>query len=120
MGFPELGQVSLMELKAVRGPGGLTIERDLYFKADKTLSQYAAEAVCTGRCDEPWSNRPSVKRHNCTIGPACTISRAHAAASGTGQQPMPVYESEPAAPEGPSSSEKSKPSISRSDFPAMP
>ena len=44
MGYPELGSVSLMELKAVRGPGGLTIERDLYFKAEKTLSAYAEEA----------------------------------------------------------------------------
>jgi hypothetical protein len=48
MGCPELGCVSLMELKAVRGPGGLTIERDLYFTADKTLSAYAAEANAKG------------------------------------------------------------------------
>jgi hypothetical protein len=51
MGYPELGQVSLMELKAVRGPGGLTIERDLYFRADKTLSEYAAEANAKGRVE---------------------------------------------------------------------
>jgi len=51
MGCPELGCVSLMELKAVRGPGGLTIERDLYFKADKTLSQYTAEANAKGRVE---------------------------------------------------------------------
>ena len=51
MGYPELGQVSIMELKAVRGPGGLTIERDLYFKADKTLSAYAAEAHAQGRIE---------------------------------------------------------------------
>jgi hypothetical protein len=44
MGFPELGRVSLMELMAVRGPGGLTVERDLYFRADKTLEAYADEA----------------------------------------------------------------------------
>jgi Protein of unknown function (DUF2958) len=49
MGEPELGNVSIMELKAVRGPGGLTIERDLYFKADKTLAAYASEARAEGR-----------------------------------------------------------------------
>ncbi len=44
MGFPELGNVRLSELAAVRGPGGLRIERDLYFRADKTISAYAEEA----------------------------------------------------------------------------
>jgi hypothetical protein len=44
MGFPELGKVSLSELAAVRGPGGLRIERDLYFRADKTISAYADQA----------------------------------------------------------------------------
>ena len=34
----ELGYFSLSELKSVRGPGGLKIERDLYFKP-KPLSQ---------------------------------------------------------------------------------
>ena len=49
MGFPELGRVSLMELKAVVGPGGLRIERDLYFKPEKTLQGYADEAHELGR-----------------------------------------------------------------------
>jgi hypothetical protein len=44
MGFPELGSVSLSELAAVAGPGGLRIERDLHFKATKTLQAYAEEA----------------------------------------------------------------------------
>jgi hypothetical protein len=48
-GFPELGRVSLMELASVTGPAGLTIERDLYFTSDKTLSAYAAEARAEGR-----------------------------------------------------------------------
>ena len=48
-GSPELGCVSIMELKSVKGPGGLTIERDLYFTAEKTLSVYAAEAHAEGR-----------------------------------------------------------------------
>lgn len=44
MGSPELGSVRLSELAAVRGPGGLTIERDEHFKATKSLSAYADEA----------------------------------------------------------------------------
>jgi len=50
-GCPELGQVSIMELKAVHGPGGLTVERDPCFRADKTLSAYAAEANTKGRVE---------------------------------------------------------------------
>ena len=49
MGSPELGYVSLSELKSVRGLFGLGIERDLHFKADMTISQYAAEARAKGR-----------------------------------------------------------------------
>jgi hypothetical protein len=45
MGFPELGSVRLSELAAVRGPGGLGIERDIHFRADKTLAAYAEEAA---------------------------------------------------------------------------
>ena len=44
LGFPELGTVSLAEIASVRGRFGLTVERDLHFKADKPLSEYAAEA----------------------------------------------------------------------------
>lgn len=44
MGFPELGTVSLIELESITGPGGLRIERDLHFTAEKTLSAYADEA----------------------------------------------------------------------------
>lgn len=44
LGFPELGLVSLAELEAARGPGGLRIERDLWFRPDKTLAAYASEA----------------------------------------------------------------------------
>ena len=43
-GTPELGSARISELAAVRGPGGLGIERDLHFKAKATLSEYAAEA----------------------------------------------------------------------------
>ena len=44
LGFPELGTVSLSELAELRGALGLNVERDKYFKANKTLSEYADEA----------------------------------------------------------------------------
>lgn len=44
-GFPEIGYASRAELEAIRFPPfHLPIERDGYFSADKTLSQYADEA----------------------------------------------------------------------------
>jgi hypothetical protein len=49
MGFPELGFVCMRELRELRGPLGLPIERDEHFDADKTLSAYAAEARARGR-----------------------------------------------------------------------
>ena len=48
-GFPELGYVSLHDLATVRGPLGLPIERDLHFRADKTIGAYAREARLAGR-----------------------------------------------------------------------
>lgn len=39
-GYPELGSVSLAELEALRGPGGLTVERPLFFKPTRTLKAY--------------------------------------------------------------------------------
>ena len=47
-GCPELGYVSLRELTSVVGPGGLRVERDMYFTANKTLSEYAEEASAEG------------------------------------------------------------------------
>ena len=44
MGCPELGSVRLSELAAVRGAGGLVIERDLHFKPTKSLTAYADDA----------------------------------------------------------------------------
>ena len=44
LGFPELGDVSLAELGALRGKLGLKVERDLHFVATKPLSAYAEEA----------------------------------------------------------------------------
>lgn len=49
MGSPEIGRVSLAELAAIRGPGGLGIERDLHFEPLKTLSGYMQEARHTGQ-----------------------------------------------------------------------
>ncbi len=43
-GTPEVGYISLDEIFAVRGPGGLRVERDIHWTAKKTLSEYATEA----------------------------------------------------------------------------
>ena len=47
-GFPELGSVDIDEIKAVHGPFGLNIERDLYFQATHPLSVYANDAHDAG------------------------------------------------------------------------
>jgi len=44
LGFPELGIVSLTEIKSVHGKLGLPVERDLDFSADRPLSEYAEAA----------------------------------------------------------------------------
>ena len=41
LGFPELGYVRISELQKLRGPLGLTVERDLHYTAKRTLSEYA-------------------------------------------------------------------------------
>ena len=48
-GSPEMGNVSLNELKSIKLKMGLTIERDVWFTADKTLTEYANEARAAGR-----------------------------------------------------------------------
>lgn len=49
-GFPELGYVSRDELEALRFPPfRLPVERDQWITFDKTLSEYAAEAMMEGR-----------------------------------------------------------------------
>jgi len=40
-GSPELGHVALSNLQGLRGPWGLTIERDLHFTPNKSLTAYA-------------------------------------------------------------------------------
>ena len=49
MGYPELGTVSLFEIQSLRGPGGLSIERDIHFEGSKPISEYADEARAKGR-----------------------------------------------------------------------
>jgi hypothetical protein len=49
MGTPELGFVCMHELRDLRGPLGLPIERDEHFTPDKSISAYAAEAREHGR-----------------------------------------------------------------------
>ncbi|WP_419738655.1 DUF2958 domain-containing protein [Ruegeria sp.] len=44
LGYPEIGAVSLHEIAAVRGALGLPVERDVYFTAHMSLSDYASEA----------------------------------------------------------------------------
>ncbi|EJU12125.1 hypothetical protein LH128_15401 [Sphingomonas sp. LH128] len=51
-GSPELGYFDLAEIEAVRLPGGLGIERDLYFTARFPLSAYAEAARIAGRITE--------------------------------------------------------------------
>ena len=49
-GTPEMGSVSLSELKSLKFPPfGLGVERDLYFKPDKSLLEYWEEAREAGR-----------------------------------------------------------------------
>ena len=54
LGCPEPGYVALSELKSLRGPVGLRIERDVHFEPQATLSVYAdaarsAEHITEGR-----------------------------------------------------------------------
>lgn len=48
LGSPELGYVSLTEIKRLRGGLGLPVERDQWFKPTKTISEYADEARANG------------------------------------------------------------------------
>jgi hypothetical protein len=48
LGVPELGTVRLSELVSICGPLKLPIERDLYFVAQRTLSEYARLAHING------------------------------------------------------------------------
>jgi DUF2958 family protein len=49
LGTPEVGLVSMREIRELRGPVGLPVERDLHCDACKMLSAYAADAREHGR-----------------------------------------------------------------------
>jgi hypothetical protein len=48
LGCPELGYVSLAEIRAIRGRLGLPVERDRWWEPEKTLTEYADEARRAG------------------------------------------------------------------------
>lgn len=48
-GSPEMGSVSLNELKSLKLQFDLGIERDMHFTATKTLTEYADDARAEGR-----------------------------------------------------------------------
>ena len=52
MGFPELGDIGLLELFEFRGRYGLGIERDLNFRPKHRISTYAEAASAAGRIVE--------------------------------------------------------------------
>jgi hypothetical protein len=52
MGFPELGYVSLQELRSLKGRLGLGIDRDLFFEASFPLSIYTEAAQLAGAITE--------------------------------------------------------------------
>ena len=60
MGYPELGYVSLYELQTVKGKMGLPMERDLHFRANKALSEYADDGQATQA-----RNAGRIQAHHC-------------------------------------------------------
>ncbi|MEW9616055.1 DUF2958 domain-containing protein [Shinella sp. S4-D37] len=53
LGEPELGYVSVEELESIRGPAGLTVERDLYWHTEKPLSVWTTLARQHRRITKP-------------------------------------------------------------------
>lgn len=49
LGFVEIGELDMAELRAVRGQLGLPVERDRWFKPDRTIGQYQSEGAAIGR-----------------------------------------------------------------------
>ncbi len=62
LGFPELGGISLSELEGYRGPLGLGIERDLYFRPKFPLSIYTEAARGARRIVENGSDLDDAAR----------------------------------------------------------
>ena len=48
-GTPEIGYVMQSEIESVKGPYGLTIERDIHWQATRPISEYADLARNAGR-----------------------------------------------------------------------
>jgi hypothetical protein len=48
MGCPELGSIYIPELKSLKGPMGMSVERDLHWQADLSLTDYASQARHAG------------------------------------------------------------------------
>ena len=48
MGCPELGSIYIPELKALKGPLGLGVERDIYWQPRQSLVDYASQARVLG------------------------------------------------------------------------
>jgi hypothetical protein len=55
VGCPELGPFSLRELRELRLPLGLGIERDLFFSSDLPISRWAMRRAATARYSAPSS-----------------------------------------------------------------
>lgn len=53
LGFPEMGSVSISEIRSISGPMGLPVERDLHFKTDLPISIWSAAAHRAGRIVDP-------------------------------------------------------------------
>jgi hypothetical protein len=51
LGSPELGHVRLSEIRSVRGPFGLPVERDRFFRPRHALSIYTREAMRRGHIE---------------------------------------------------------------------
>ncbi len=49
LGEPELGSVAISEIAKLKGPGGLTVERDHYFTGRHPIGAYAKAAHRAGR-----------------------------------------------------------------------
>jgi len=47
-GFPELGYVRMSEIESICGQFGLPVEREVHFKPEKNIMEYAADARSVG------------------------------------------------------------------------
>jgi hypothetical protein len=70
LGCPELGFVGMHELRDLRGPLGLPVERDMHFEADKTIS------ACR-RSARAWSHRHLTASTPPAFGSAALFVESH-------------------------------------------